>query len=240
MTMKLWAIADLHMPGPQGKSMAIFGEHWKDHVAAVTKAWRDRVAPEDIVLLPGDFSWAMRLPEAAGELAMLADLPGAQKILIRGNHDYWWSTLKKMHSLVSPDIRFLHNNAYCVPPFAIAGTRGWELPGAEENGQAPEEQEERERICRREAQRLELSLKTALAFDQPRLIVMMHYPPFYPAMPESCFADILDAAEPEVVVYGHLHGEGIASGFNGCRGKTRYVLASADALDFAPVCLAEA
>jgi len=234
--MKIWAISDFHLPGPLGKKMDIFGENWDNHTDKIQQAWRERVSEEDFVLLPGDLSWAMRLNEAEKDLKILENLPGRNKILIRGNHDYWWSSLNKLNKISAPELLFLHNNAFSIPPFAIAGTRGWDLPSDECDA---EQNPDRERICLREANRLKRSVEHALSFSQSRLIIMMHFPPLYKDSEKTIFTDIIDDIEPEAVIYGHLHSEGITTKFEGMRGKTRYILTSADAIDFKPVLIAE-
>jgi uncharacterized protein len=234
--MKLWALSDLHLPSVHGKTMDIFGPAWDNHPARIERAWRDVVAADDAILLPGDLTWAMRLPEAADDFRWLASLPGRPKIVIRGNHDYWWQTKRKLAAALGADFVFLHNDAHAAPPFAIAGTRGWEFPlpdlPAEENA-------ERLRLCEREAGRLRRSLELAGELGQSRLIVMMHFPPIYVSQEKTLFTDILDASAPEVVIYGHLHAAAIPNGFQGSRGRSRYVLVSADAVDCRPVLVAE-
>jgi predicted phosphohydrolase len=233
--MKIWALGDLHLPSTRGKTMEIFGPHWENHQETVARNWRAAVGPEDTVLLPGDFSWAMRLGEVVHDFAWLAALPG-RKILIRGNHDYWWTTRKRLAETASPDIAFLHNNAVSFPPFSFAGTRGWELPATD---QSDEENAERTRLCLRETDRLTRSLEEAAAAGTERLIVLLHFPPCYADRPDTEFTAVLDAFAPEAVVYGHLHGAIGDRAFQGKRGRTRYLLTSADQVDFTPVLVAE-
>ncbi len=235
--MKIWAIGDLHFPSIRNKPMDIFGPAWQGHIQKIKAAWGAAVAEEDTVLVPGDLSWAMRLHQMEEEFSELARLPGRHKILVRGNHDYWWSSRRKMERFASPQIHFLHNSAVCLPPFVFAGTRGWDLPSPE---CTEEENAERERLCSREAERLKRSLEQARSCDAGRLIVMMHFPPLFRDNRTTVFTDILDEVSPEAVVYGHLHGDGIQYGFEGASGNTRYLLTSADAVEFAPVVVAEA
>jgi len=256
---RIWAIGDLHLSAAKPKPMDVFGPAWRDHAAKIAAAWRDRVAAEDLVIVPGDISWAMTLDEARPNLEWVAALPGT-KILLRGNHDYWWSGLSKVRR-AAPGLRFLQNDAIAAPPFVIAGTRGWEIPPEEGAPELPRDPEEaaaeaeddagpfhpansladRERIYRRECERLRLSLAAAARIRKDgvdRLIVALHYPPLYAGMESSSFTEIFDAHAPEAVVFGHLHGEAAALGFVGERRGARYINATADAIGFAPVLIA--
>ncbi|MBN1421435.1 MAG: metallophosphoesterase [Planctomycetes bacterium] len=249
---RVWAIGDLHLSGARPKPMDVFGPAWRDHPARIAAAWRYRVAAEDLVIVPGDISWAMTLEEARPDLAWISALPGT-KLLLRGNHDYWWSGLAKVRR-AAPDLLFLQNDAIAARPFIIAGTRGWDIPPAEGGPEMPREPgaeatrvaaeaADDERIYRRECERLRLSLAGAARIRSDgidRLIAALHFPPLYAGMESSGFTGILDAHGPEAVVYGHLHGEAAALGFAGARRGARYVNASADAIDFAPILIAEA
>ena len=125
--MKVWAIGDLHLSGASPKPMEKFGEQWKNHDEKISAAWRDMVAVDDLVVVAGDTSWAMKLQEAIIDLEWLAQLPGS-KVLIKGNHDYWWSSLSKMRSIAPESVEFIHNSAVRVNDVVVAGTRGWMLP----------------------------------------------------------------------------------------------------------------
>jgi uncharacterized protein len=234
--MKLWAIGDLHLPSARAKPMDIFGAAWDRHPEKIAARWRERVGPEDTVLLLGDFSWAMRLTEARCDFDWLRALPAARKILIEGNHDYWWTTRTKMREIAGPCVEFLHAEALHVPPFVIAGTRLWDLPAPERTA---EENAERERLCAREAERLAKAMEQASALPSGRLVAITHFPPLYTTQERTVFTDILDRAAPEAAVFGHLHGASHAFAFQGMRGRTRYILASADAIDFAPLLVAD-
>lgn len=169
--MRVFAIGDLHLPGSQGKPMDVFGAHWERHFEKICEDWRARVLPEDVVLLPGDLSWAMTLEEAAQDIAAICALPG-QKLLLRGNHDYWWSSLTRVRALLPEGNYALQNDARVLQGIAFAGTRGWTIA-------TPASSAQDLKIYRREVLRLELSLQDA-ARKGPGLpiVAMLHYPPF--------------------------------------------------------------
>jgi predicted phosphohydrolase len=244
--MRLFAIGDTHLPSTRGKEMHRFG--WTDHPLPLQRAWDERVAPDDVVIVAGDISWATRPSEVQGDLAWLEARPG-RKVLVRGNHDFWWGdsaaklrrTLEPFPSLVA----FLHNRAAQVGPFLIAGTRLWTVPEAPalpggEMGNEPASAD----YVEREVRRLQLSIDDALAEErrssQPvRRVAAVHFPPLYANALPTAFSTRIEAFQPEVCVYGHLHAEGIAAGFQGEHSGVRYVLASCDAAGFAPVLLLE-
>lgn len=220
--MAVYAIADLHLPAKQ-KPMDIFGEHWKDHFQRISEDWRARVAPQDLVLLPGDLSWAMRLEEALEDLESIGALPG-EKILLRGNHDYWWSSIGRVRRALGEGMHALQNDSVRVGGRLYAGSRGWMLPGAELS-------EEDLRIYNRERLRLEMSLKHARRLDgSAPITVLMHYPPLTDDCPG--FSDILEAYGVCDCVYGHLHGQAIYGAVRGMRGTVRYHQVSCDGLGF--------
>lgn len=229
--MKLFAIADLHMPGGADKSMDIFGNNWEGHVEKIFSDWRVRVGKEDAVLVPGDISWAMYMEDAIPDLLHIAELPG-KKVLLKGNHDYWWSSLTKVKEALPQDMYVIQHSALDLGSCVVCGTRGWICPGCGEN-LTPED----EKIYHRECIRLELALQegTKLADGRP-IIVMMHYPPLYPQNPDTGFTEILEKYPINYVVYGHLHGKGIAARFEGERHGITYMLTSCDSTDF---CLRE-
>ena len=129
--MRVFAIGDLHLSFGSGvdKPMDVFGEAWRDHPAHLARAWRAAVGEEDLVLIPGDISWALHLADAKPDLAFIGGLPGG-KLLLRGNHDYWWTSLAQVRAALPPSAAALQNEAAAIGGFAIGGTRGWTLPGA--------------------------------------------------------------------------------------------------------------
>ena len=227
--MSLFAIGDLHLSGGSDKPMDIFGPQWDRHFLKIRENWERLVRPEDTVLIPGDISWAMRLEDAVPDLEAIGELPG-RKILIKGNHDYWWNSVSRVRRALPEGMTALQYDAADAGGAVVCGTRGWLIPG-EENPLSPED----EKIYLREAQRLEMSLDAAAKIAEGRpLIVMMHYPPLTTGCRETLFTKLIEERGAETVVYGHLHGEGIRSGFSGEQGGTRYRLVSCDSLGFAP------
>lgn len=230
--MKLWAISDLHLPGGQKKPMDIFGTHWSDHASKVAEAWRARIAPGDVVLMPGDLSWAMTLDQAAADFAFLGELPG-RIVIVRGNHDYWWNSVSQVRAALPPNVTALQHDLFdagCGRLFT--GTRGWNLPGSE-GFDAHDE-----KVYRRELNRLELGLRAAQAHSPDRLGVLLHYPPLAAGAERSEFTDLLEAFGVDLCVYGHLHDRSKQRRAPGgvIRG-VRYALVSCDALDFTPLLL---
>jgi predicted phosphohydrolase len=228
--MKVFAIGDLHLSGAVDKPMDVFGVAWDKHFLRIQTYWRERVATEDVVLIPGDISWAMHLDEAKPDLEFIANLPG-EKILVRGNHDYWWNSLSKVRAALPPTIRALQNDSIRFDGVSIAGSRGWSCPGT--SGFTASD----EKIYERELIRLELSLKS---LPQSGLrIAMLHYPPFDERQRDSGFTALLEKYGVQIVVYGHLHGKSGRDAFCGMRNGVRYELVACDYLDFAPKLIAE-
>ncbi len=228
--MKLFAIGDLHMPGGDDKPMDVFGDHWADHVTRIFDEWRERVGEEDVVLIPGDLSWAMQLSDAAPDLKAIGDLPG-RKVLCKGNHDYWWSSLTKVKQALPEGVMALQHTVADLGAAVVTGTRGWTFP---QEGESLSEEDQR--IFQREMIRLEIGLKAAVKAAAGRpVIVMLHYPPLYDQLRDTPFTRLLAQYPVHTVVYGHLHGQAIHAGFTGEHEGIRYMLASSDSLGFAPV-----
>lgn len=224
--MKLYAIGDLHLSGnPPTKPMTIFGEHWNDHWHRIKASWLSLVSAEDTVILCGDISWAMHLDDALADLNEIADLPG-KKIILRGNHDYWWSTVKKMSNATNENFLFLQNNFFAVGSTAICGTRGWNLPGNEFFTS------EDETIYKRECLRLETSLQLASAAGFSDIVVALHYPPLYLGIEESGFSELCEKYQVKTCIFGHVHGEDAKNAFQGLKAGTNYQIVAADAVDF--------
>ncbi|MDU4960723.1 MAG: metallophosphoesterase [Sporomusaceae bacterium] len=224
--MNIYAIADLHLSGsPPAKPMTVFGSHWSGHWEKIKTDWRQKVAETDIVLLAGDLSWGMRWSEALPDLEEIMTLPG-RKILIRGNHDYWWQTVSKMSRAVDNRLTFLQNSFVEAGEWAICGSRGWTCPGDSDFGAADLA------IYQRELARLRLSLTAAQQAGFANIIVMLHYPPSDARLRQTGFTDLLDEFCVSVCVYGHLHGDAAKYGPSGCRNHTAFALVACDATEF--------
>ena len=223
--MSIWAISDLHLPAGV-KPMDVFGSHWKDHCERIRLNWLERVASDDIVLLPGDLSWAMNLSEFAQDAQYLGELPG-QKLLVRGNHDYWWSSIGRVRAALPKGCLALQNDFVLMDGMLFAGSRGWLLPSCFTDA-SDEKYYQRERI------RLELSLQAARSVSQTApLYALIHYPPC--TSTDEGFSDLLEKYKVNTVVYGHLHGTAIAGAFRGIKNGIRYELCSCDSIGFAPM-----
>lgn len=225
--MSLYAIGDLHLPGGDEKPMEVFGGHWENHFTRISADWRARVRDEDTVLIPGDVSWAMQLHDAIPDLQAIGDLPG-RKLIVKGNHDYWWSTLRQVQSALPEGMTALQHTAVDTGEAVVCGTRGWMFPTED----APLSGDDM-RIFSRELIRLELALQAAvrLAPDKP-VIVMLHYPPLFDQCRDTAFTALLEKYQVHTAVYGHLHGAGIRVGFTGEHHGVRYLLTSCDSLQF--------
>ena len=228
--MRLFAIGDLHMPGGFDKPMDVFGPQWDRHFLRISEAWQNTVQDEDTVLIPGDISWAMQLEEALPDLMAIAALPG-RKIICKGNHEYWWSSLSRLRAVLPEGMTALQFDAVDAGPCVICGTRGWNYP-TEQNPLPPEE----DKIFRRELNRLKMALDRAEALGKGKpILVMLHFPPRMADDPDTPFTRLLEERKNvRAVVYGHLHGPAFAGGFNGaCRGITYYPV-SCDGIGFRP------
>lgn len=227
--MELFAIADLHLSQSGAKPMHIFGDHWADHAERMASAWDREVGPTDLVLCPGDISWSMRISEMAEDLAWLAQRPG-HKLITRGNHDYWWSSISKVRAALPEGCLALQNDALVVGDVVIAGSRLWAHPGSPEFGPADE------KIYRREAGRLELSLQAARKQANDRTVIAaVHYPPLGPDARATAFSELLERYAVDLCVYGHLHGAAAHDGaVEGEHNGVIYALVASDYLGFVP------
>jgi predicted phosphohydrolase len=226
--MNLYAFSDFHLSGdPPTKPMDIFGPQWSHHREKIIKSWMETIHDDDTVIMAGDLSWASKIEDAISDLHMLGTLPG-RKIIVRGNHDYWWSTVSKMTRMTNNAFEFLHNSALKVGNIALAGTRGWIC----ENSRKV--QEDDLKIIAREEGRLERSLEAAEALHCDRIIAILHYPPFNETREPSHMLDIMKAHHVSECIYGHIHG---ASNFENLPEELEGIplhLTSADYLDFKP------
>jgi uncharacterized protein len=245
--MRLFAIADTHLPSSRGKDMDRFG--WTGHPATLERRWDESVRSDDVVIVAGDISWATRPSEVVDDLRWLDERPG-RKVLLRGNHDYWWgdssAKLRKLFEPFGSFAGFLHNTSVSAGAWRIAGSRLWTAPEAPAlpGGEMGAEQVRADYVDR-EVRRLELSIQDALERERAdgarlRRIAAVHFPPLYSNGVDTAFSRAIESFAPAVCVYGHLHGPGIPAGFVGERNGVRYVIASCDAAGFTPVLLDEA
>lgn len=226
--MSIFVIGDLHLSLGVSKPMDIF-DGWQNYHARLQENWQKVVKPEDTVIVCGDVSWAMDIKDAVEDFTFIEKLNG-KKILLKGNHDYWWQTAKKLNDfLLANDfktIRFLHNNSYEVEGIIICGTRGWIF----ENGQPQDE-----KVLLREVGRLKASLDS-IKSDKEK-VVFLHYPTIYQESRNPHIINTLQEYNIKRCFYGHLHGKSIGFAFQGEDGGTKYKLVSADYLNFCPYIL---
>ncbi|MCF0126709.1 MAG: metallophosphoesterase [Clostridia bacterium] len=229
--MSIYTIGDLHLSFKENKPMSIFGQNWENHVKKISNNWNENVKDEDLVVLVGDLSWAMYLKDTDEDFKYLCSLPG-KKLLLKGNHDYWWTTVTSMKKYLEDnkfkDIDFLYNNSYEYQNYIIIGTRGW----------SQGDDEESKKLVKREAMRLELSIKSAIEKygTEKELIAFMHYPPISNINIRDNkvgeFIEILQKYNIKKCYYGHLHGNSINEAIDGEHFGIEFKLVSADRLDF--------
>ncbi len=230
--MNIFAIADLHLARSIDKPMDVFGGDWQDYMERISRNWRMTVGEDDCVIVPGDISWATYLEEVYEDFSFLDSLPG-RKILSKGNHDYWWTSMKKLENYVKHNgfstIDFLHNNSYIFNNVCICGSRGWKCPGDDTFDSTDM------RIYERELKRLELSLGNAGNTRAETVIAALHFPPFNRTGEASGFIDIMIKYSVDICIYGHLHGRGAANAVTGVFKGTDFKFVAADHIGFEPM-----
>ncbi len=199
--MKIFAISDLHLSVNNPKPMDIFGPTWEGYLDKIFADWKEKVSDEDVVLMAGDFSWAMKLEETEPDFAMLEALPG-KKIIIRGNHDYWWKSISAVRKILPSDFYAIQNDAIKLGDFVVCGTRLWNLP--DKNKPLSEDDD---KIYKRELIRLELTLQEAkkLQANGEQIVCMLHYPPYTFKEEDNEVTSLLEKYGVSKVVYGHIH-----------------------------------
>lgn len=228
--MSIYAISDLHLSLGKDKPMDIFGDAWKSHEKKIAENWDAMVTDDDTVLMAGDHSWALKFEDAAQDIEYIANRPG-RKILIRGNHDFWWrrESTNRIQKLLPESIVLLHGRGMVVENIGITGTRGWRFEEGEMGAEAGNE-----RVMKRELVYLERGLKE-IPDSVAKKIVMLHYPPYDADLKPNIFADMLHEYKVDVVVYGHIHSgaflEGNVDGID-------YRLVAVDHTGFKPVLVA--
>lgn len=224
--MSLFAISDLHLSFAADKSMEIF-RGWENYTYRLEANWKRLVKNEDTVVLAGDISWAMGLENAVADFEFIESLPG-KKIVLKGNHDYWWNTMSKMEKFLEEkkftSISFLHNNCVKAGEYAVCGSRGWLYDGTGEQDQ---------KVIARECGRLEMSISAAEKTGlEP--IVFLHYPPAYGEYTCDEIIEVLRRHNITMLYYGHIHGIGrnqAPSSFE----EIKMRLISCDCVDFTPI-----
>ena len=225
--MALYTIGDLHLSLAKNKPMDVFGSEWTNHTEKLRESFA-ALQEEDLTVLCGDLSWGMGLEETLPDFLFVDSFPG-KKILLKGNHDFWWTTASKtkryfaQHGVETIDI--LNNNCFTYGDYALCGTRGWF--SEEERGG-----EHDKKIMRREIMRLETSLKAA---GEREKLVFLHYPPLYQNYRCEEILALLKEHNVRLCCYGHIHGKGCRGAFTGWHDGTEYKLVSADAVNFSPV-----
>ena len=237
--MSLYAMSDLHLSLSCDKPMDVFGAGWHNYTDRIYENWTRTVKDNDLVIVGGDISWAMYLEDTYKDLQFLNSLPG-KKLLLRGNHDYWWMSIAKMKAFFENNgfetLSFLQNDAFCCDNSLIAGTRGWILPSSDGFGSKDRKIYERELI------RLELALSAMKKLEEKseteikRRVAVFHYPPFdKDGNPDTSVTELLSRYSVTDCIYGHLHGMACKGAFNGKYNGVNYSLTSADFLEFRPL-----
>lgn len=229
----VFAIADLHFSLSSDKPMDVFGMKWENHTRKIYQNWQSAVSSGDTVIIPGDISWGMNFNSAKEDLKFVESLNG-NKIIGKGNHDYWWQTMKKLNAFLDEigafSIKFLFNNAYVAENYIVCGTRGWFT----DEKYTPED----EKIVKREAGRLELSLSEALklkeAHPENEIIAFLHYPPAYSGVVCEPIAEVLNKYGVKRCFYGHIHSAPPENQMSNI-GGTRLYCISADYVNFRPM-----
>lgn len=238
--MAVYTIADLHLSHAVNKPMDKFGHRWTGYTEKIEKRWRALVSDSDTVVIPGDISWAMTLDEAADDFRFIDLLPG-KKIIGKGNHDFWWTTISKMKSFLDDigvtSIDFLQNNAFIADKTVICGTRGWFIDEKLQETQNPTDYC---KLVAREACRLELSLKKGEQLksespdgDKMKIKVFMHFPPVFGDFVVPELVGVMKSHRVEECFFGHIHGK-YSIPQTVIREGIKITLISADYIDFYP------
>ena len=224
--MKVYAISDLHLSNAVNKPMEIFGAKWENYLEKIEKEINLKMSNDDILLLCGDLSWALKLTDAICDIEYISKFKG-KKVIIKGNHDYWWQSISKVRETLPESVFAIQNDVLKFGDIIICGTRGWTCP---ENGTlSPDDQ----KIYLREGERLKLSLEKMRQIRQvnDKVICIMHFPPFNAKRQSSIFTEILSEYKVDAVVYGHLHGKDCRADLKIKLNDTIYYLTSCDLTD---------
>jgi uncharacterized protein len=250
--MTVWVLSDLHLSlSIPKKNMEVFGLPWRDYMNRIKENWEKRVSVDDLVLIPGDICWATTLEEAVIDLDWIDQLPGT-KVLLKGNHDYWWPSTSKLKAALPPSIHFVYNDVFNWNDVSIGGARLWdspeyhfdaiihrvENPFAKKKTEAEIEKQKKDavKIFDRELERLKLSLSKLNQKSRFR-IAMTHYPPIGNDLKGSRASKIFETYNVDIVTFGHLHNVKKGISLFGEKNGVQYVFASADYLEFDPLTL---
>lgn len=224
--MKIYAISDLHISTATNKPMDVFGGNWVGYLEKIHADWKEKVTDDDIVLIGGDISWAMNIEEAIPDIKTLENLKG-KKVMIKGNHDYWWSGISKVRDILPKGFYALQNDCVRFDGVVICGSRCWCVPGS------PEFTKQDEKIYLRETERLKLSLSAANKVKEigDKLVALIHYPPFNVHRENSLFTELFESYGVDSVVYGHLHGKNVRADKLVVKNNIKYYLTSCDQVE---------
>lgn len=229
--MSVYVLGDLHLSFGTNKPMDVFGSKWDRHYVKIEENWQQMVRPEDTVVINGDISWGMNLKGAYWDFDYIQRLNGS-KLILKGNHDYWWETASKMNRFCEESgftsISFLHNNAVRVGDLALCGSRGWFLDEEDATGH-------NQKMRDREALRLAASLEAGQKTGAPELVAFLHYPPVYPGFLCQEILDVLKRYQVKRCFYGHLHGPSHQKAVLGQYDGVEFTLTSCDFTDFKPI-----
>ena len=233
--MKIWAISDPHFSFGCDKPMDIFGGAWENHIEKFITNWNEVISSDDIVLVAGDISWAMKLDEAKVDLDELGKLNGT-KIIIKGNHEYWWKSISSVRSILPESVKALQNDSLKIGKYIFCGTRGWNVPEPNKDWT-----ENDEKIYLREQERLKLTLKSTAVQrkEGDKVIAMIHFPPFNSRLEESGFTKLFEEYKVDIVVYGHIHESNARAMSKIEKNGVEYYLTSCDFLKMKPLMIVE-
>lgn len=226
--MNIYAISDLHLAISSPKPMDIFGGNWENYMQNIKKNWKKMISDNDLVLIAGDLSWAMRIEEFQKDLEFFNDLPGI-KIFIKGNHDYWWKSISAVRKILPENMYALQYDAKRFDGFVICGTRGWDFPTNQSSDLDI-------KIYKSEVLRLEMALNDATEkmLEGDKLILMMHYPPYLKNNKKNEIMNLIEKYHVDVVVYGHIHTEYVNNVFAEIE-NVKFYLTSCDLIKNKPI-----
>ena len=233
--MRVFSLSDLHLSINNPKPMNIFGPVWDNYVDEVIANWQKVVEDDDVVLIAGDISWAMRLEEAVADIQWISKLKG-KKVLLRGNHDYWWHSISALRSVLPQNMFAVQNDCIRIGDLLVCGSRGWATPDSGKFATA-----EDEKIYKREVLRLEMSLQKMqeMRKEGDTVVGMMHYPPFSVKFESSPFTRLFGQYGVNKAVYGHLHGNSARMTSKVFRDGVEFFLTSCDSLSNKPLLIVD-